>query len=115
MRCRAPARDRGAAALEFVGVLPLLLLAALVALQFGIVGWTVVSANQAARDAARAATLGRDPRAAAQAALPGTLEAVVSGGPGGSSHRYTITVPIPSVIGVSLGSVSRTVEMPGIR
>lgn len=53
--------ERGAAALEMLGVAPLVILAALIALQFGVAGWTVVSTGQAAKDAARAASVGQDP------------------------------------------------------
>lgn len=109
-------REAGAAALEFAGIVPLVIIGALVALQFGVVGWVMVSTNQAARDAARAASLGRDPAAAAQVSLPGSLVGAVSGGPVGGGYRYTVKVTVPSLVpGVSVGSVSRTVDMPDLR
>ncbi|MFC6715121.1 TadE/TadG family type IV pilus assembly protein [Branchiibius cervicis] len=109
-------RERGTAALEVASLIPLLLFAALVTLQLGIAGWTTLAANSAARDAARAATLGQDPVRAARNALPGALSAEsVSGGPVDRAQRYTVKVKLPSLIMINLGSVSRTVEMPDIR
>lgn len=109
-------RERGTAAIELAGLVPVLLFAALVALQLGIVGWVTLSAGWAARDAARAATLGQDPAQAARGALPGNLSAQsITGGAGPDSQRYTVQVRIPSLILIDLGSVSRTVEMPDIK
>ncbi len=110
-------RERGTAALEYIGMLPIILFAALIALQMGVVAWTVVATGQAARDAARAASLGRSPQAAANGALPSLLTASsVSGGPVAQGQRYTVEVPIPSVFKVvGFGSVSRTSTMPDIR
>ena len=113
----ARARDeRGAAALEVAGVAPLVIFAALVALQFGVAGWTIVSTHEAARDGARAYSLGGDPRAAAEGALPGIM--TVGGGGGtlsGDGYTYTVTVKVPSVVKLDLGSVTRSVTMPVIR
>jgi hypothetical protein len=109
-------RERGAAALEVAGVAPLVIFAALVALQFGVAGWTIVSTHEAARDGARAYSLGGDPRAAAEGALPGIM--TVGGGGGtlsGDGYTYTVTVKVPSVVKLDLGSVTRSVTMPVIR
>ncbi|MBL8931187.1 MAG: pilus assembly protein [Kineosporiaceae bacterium] len=114
---RAAGRDRGAAALEFAGVAPLVLLAALIALQFGVIGWTVVATGQAARDGARAASLGQNASAAATAALPGSLSASsVTTADTGDGHRCTVQVDIPTLLPLpfELGTVSRTAEMPDI-
>ncbi|GGL39730.1 pilus assembly protein TadE [Phycicoccus endophyticus] len=113
---RARRRERGAAALEMLGVAPLIVFAALVALQFGVAGWTVVSTAEAAKNAARAASLGQDPRAAADGALPGAMDATtVVGGRTDDGYRYSVTVPVPTVLPFSVGSVTRTVDMPDIR
>lgn len=109
-------RERGSAALEVAGLLPLILMTAVIVLQMGVVGWTLVATGQAARDASRAATLGEDPGRAASAALPGILAVKsLEGGNTGDSERYTVTVKVPSLVGISLGDVSRTVQMPDIR
>ena len=109
------ARERGAAALEFVGVLPLLIFAMLVALQFGVAGWAVVSTGEAARAAARAATLGQDPNAAAQGALPGVLSGTVSGHAVAEGRRYSVTVKVPTLLPFDVGSVTRTADLPDIK
>ena len=66
--------ERGQASVELIGVVPLVLLAALVAWQFALVGQALWLTAQAARVAARAEAVGRDPGAAARSALPPALE-----------------------------------------
>lgn len=110
-------RERGAAALEFVGILPILLLAALGALQVGVAGWTVAATADAARSGARAVSLDLDPHAAARGALPGSLTPMQNYGSGtGDGYRHTVEVRIPSLLpGVSLPTVTRSSEMPNIQ
>jgi len=108
--------ERGAAALEVAGVAPLVLLGALVALQFGVAGWTIVSTHEAARDGARAYSLGGDPRSAAEGALPGIMKVETGGGTlSADGYTYTVTVKVPTVVKLDLGSVSRSVTMPVIK
>lgn len=108
--------ERGAAALEVAGVAPLVILGALVALQFGVAGWTIVSTHEAARDGARAYSLGADPRAAAEGALPGIMRVGDGGGTlSAGGYTYTVTVKVPTVIKLDLGSVTRSVTMPVIK
>jgi pilus assembly protein CpaE len=66
--------ERGQASVELIGVLPLALLALLVAWQLVLAGHTLWLCAQAARVAARAEAVGRDPAAAARSALPHALE-----------------------------------------
>lgn len=110
-------RERGTAAIEFVAGVPFLILAGAVALQFGIVGWTTVSTTDAARAAARAASLGQNPVTAASGALPdGLTPRTVVGGKSGDGYSYTVTVKTPAIIPMlDVGEVSRTVDMPAIR
>lgn len=117
MTKRSGRRERGTAALEFIGMFPFLLLAGLVALQFGLVGWVAVSTTDAARAAARAASLGQNPQLAAARALPGGLSPLsVTGLHIGSGYRYTVTVKAPSIVPLfDLGTVSRTVDMPAYK
>ena len=68
------ASERGQASVELIGVLPLALLATLVAWQLAVAGHTLWLCAQAARTAARAEAVGRDPAAAARRALPRSLE-----------------------------------------
>ncbi|MBR7742633.1 pilus assembly protein [Phycicoccus sp. BSK3Z-2] len=106
-------RERGTASLEFMVLVPFLLLVAFLVWQLAIGGWAAVSANEAARAAARAATLGDDPRAAAEDALPGPLRDFrLSGGRAGDGYSYTVEVEVPAFTAIGLDPVSRTVDMP---
>jgi TadE-like protein len=71
----APLRsERGQASVELIGALPLLLLAVLAAWQLAVAGHALWLVAHAARVAARAEAVGRDPGAAARSALPRALE-----------------------------------------
>ena len=112
-----PAKERGSAALEVVGTLPVLLLSALVALQIGVVGWTVAEAGEAAKAGARAKSVGVDPEDAVRESLGGMLEPKASSFGSqtpGEGYRYTVEVEVPTVLPFSIGSVTRSVEMPVI-
>jgi Flp pilus assembly protein TadG len=61
-------RERGQATVEFALVLPLIVFALLAILQVGLVARDQVAVVHAAREAARAASVDRDPGAAATAA-----------------------------------------------
>jgi Flp pilus assembly protein TadG len=89
--------ERGQAAVEFVAVLPFLVLAGLVAWQLVLVGHVAWQAAGAARSGARAAAVGRDAGRAARSALPSSLRSTtrvgtVSGG------GVRVSVPIPLVV-----------------
>lgn len=109
-------RERGAAGVEFAAIVPTLLLAALIAFQLGLTGWTVVATGEAARSGARAESLGQDGHAAVRQALPGRLSAEsINPSRGGNGVRYSVTVRIPSLIpGVHLPTVTRDAVMPTI-
>jgi pilus assembly protein CpaE len=66
--------QHGQASVELIGVLPCVVLAALVAWQLVLAGHTLWLTSQAARVAARAHAVGRDSEAAARSALPRSLE-----------------------------------------
>jgi pilus assembly protein CpaE len=95
--------ERGQAAVELLGVLPAVLLAALAAWQIVLAGHTLWLAGNAARVAARAEAVGRDPLAAARTALPEHLRrgAIVRDRGGG---RVDVRVRLPIVV--------RTAESP---
>ena len=61
--------ERGQVALEFIGMLPLLLLVALLVWQLLLAGYTVISAENAARTASRVDGRGGNPVKAAKASL----------------------------------------------
>jgi hypothetical protein len=89
--------ERGQSTVEFVGVLPFVLLAALLAWQVVLVGHVAWDAAGAARSGARARAVGRDPGAAARSALPGPLRSAtrVASLPGGAVR---VSVPVPLVV-----------------
>jgi TadE-like protein len=97
--------EHGQATVEFVGVLPLIAVLAFAAWQAAVAGQAMWLAGAAARAAARAEALGRDPEPAARSALPprlaeGLRVRVRSGG------GVTVSVRIPAVLGD--GSLGRT-------
>lgn len=89
--------ERGQAAVEFVAVLPFVMVAALVAWQLVLVGHVAWDTATAARSGARAALVGRDAYAAAKSALPSPLRPYLrvrrlSGG------AVRVSVPVPLVL-----------------
>lgn len=74
MASTLPRSEQGQASVELIGVLPLALLAILVAWQLALAGQTLWLCAQAARVAARAEAVDRDPAAAARSALPRAME-----------------------------------------
>ncbi|MFJ5706037.1 TadE/TadG family type IV pilus assembly protein [Streptomyces sp. NPDC093105] len=113
-------RDRGQAAIEYLGFLPLLLIVGLAGLQLGLAAYAAQQAGTAARAAARAATRDvapgedpLDPRAAAEAAVSGWLDIGVAAGGAGGEYTATVTVRIPQVVPFwDLGQVEKTATMP---
>jgi hypothetical protein len=65
--------ERGQASVETAVLLPAMLVVVLACWQALLVGWTSISAEHAARAAARARLAGAEPRAAAVNALPGVM------------------------------------------
>ena len=107
----ATKRERGQATLELLGLIPFLILVGLLAFQAGVAMWTVNSTAEATREAARAFSLDRDPRAAAAGALPGALKVgeLSTFGPG---HGVRLTVEIPRFAPLPHLHVTRQVVMP---
>jgi len=109
------------ASLEYLGMLPLLLLIALAGIQLGLVAYCGEQAGTAARAAARTASL-PDPHGdatlAGQDAVSSWVDARIGWpkGPEGDGHSVTATatVQIPSVLpGLSFfGPVERSATMP---
>ena len=88
-------RERGQATIELVAMVPVVLLVGLVAWQLALAGHAAWLSAHAARVAARASLVGRDPDAAARSALPASMrrglsvERARSGG-----VRVSIRVPL---------------------
>jgi Flp pilus assembly protein TadG len=118
---RRPDRDRGQAALEYAGVVTLLLVVALAAIQLGLVAYTAQQSGTAARAAARmAATKDGEDRAreAGAAAMSDWLTGGATISPGscqgsGDTVSVTVRVEVPSVLPVfDFRPAVRTVTMP---
>lgn len=74
LRIRGSTRDdRGSVSIELIGALPIVLLSLLVAAQIVVAGYSLWSAGIAAKAGARAVLTGKEPRPAAEHALPGPL------------------------------------------
>ena len=92
-------------------MVPLVLAVLVVALQVMVLTYTAHAASQAARDAARAFSLGSSPVAAAQASLPGAIT-LVTASPTGFAHGVTVTVQAPPMLFIGDGKITRSVTMP---
>jgi hypothetical protein len=104
-------RERGQASVETVALVPALLILTVAAWQAVIAGWALVSAQAAARSAARAALAGAPPR-------PAALEALPDGMRSGAAVRLaagtvTVRVRIPSVLPGFAADV--TASAPAVR
>lgn len=111
-------RQRGQAAIEYVGVLVLLLVVALAVVQLGIAVYAAQQAGTASRAAARVASFdGQEGRydQAGRAAMSGWLADDASFTPSVSGDAMTVTVkvPIPTLLPMfSFGSVTKSATMP---
>lgn len=95
---KAACGEEGTASVELVAVVPLLLLALLVAAQFALAGQALWSASVAARAGTRAAAVGGDAGAVARAALPPSMRRgarVVAGD--GVSVRVAVPRLVPAL------------------
>ena len=110
-RRTAGCRDRGSAVLEFVLAIPVLIVVMLAVLQTVALLSATSATNQAARDGARAYSLGRGVDAAVRASLPNGLEPRrISTGPDGT---VAVTVDARRIAPfMPTLSVTRTVAMP---
>lgn len=115
-RTAVPGRDAGQASIELVGVVTILLVVTLLCVQGLFVAQVGAVAQQAARDGARAQTLGGDPDAAARRQIPGwaTVESIASSSvPGG--ERVSVQLRVPIVLpGITSSSfvISRDAVLP---
>ena len=97
--------ERGQAAVELVGALPVLLALGLVAAQLLAVGYSAVLAGNAAEAGALALAARADPEASARNALPGWTRAGADVGV--RAGRVTVRLRPPSL----LAAVSRKLEV----
>lgn len=87
--------DRGQIAVEFVGLLPLILVALAVVWQCVLVGYTYSLAGHAADKGARAGAVGRDCPAAARSDLPSAWESKPTCGPQDGVYRASVSLKVP--------------------
>jgi hypothetical protein len=99
-RAQGTNSESGQASVEFLGVLPAVLLAALAAWQFAIAGHALWAAGNAARVAARADAVGADPRPAARQALPAYLRRGLRVD-GGDGRAIAVRLRVPFVLGAA--------------
>ncbi|MCD2464705.1 pilus assembly protein [Streptomyces sp. MBT42] len=115
---RTGRRDRGQAAIEYLGFLPILLIVGLAGLQLGIAAYAAQQAGTAARAAARAESSdeedGPDAQTAADAAVSGWIDPSAVPSRGSGEVTVTVTVRIPSVVPFvgDFGTVEKTATMP---
>ncbi len=89
-------RERGQASVETVALIPVLVLLTVATWQAALAGWALVSAQGAARAAARAALAGSPPRPAALAALPAGMRRGASTQV--ADGRVTVRIHVPAVL-----------------
>ncbi|MCL7376030.1 TadE/TadG family type IV pilus assembly protein [Streptomyces sp. 35G-GA-8] len=113
------ARERGQVALEFVGVITLLITVAIIAIQLGIAAYAVQQASTAARAAARAETYNEatmDYQEAGSASMSEWLAdgTVFRKERNGDEVTITAEVTIPAILPaiLDLGEARRSATMP---
>jgi Flp pilus assembly protein TadG len=108
--------ERGQAAIEYVGMLGLLLFVAMAVVQLGLAVYAAQQAGTASRAAARAVSMEQgSAQQAGSAAMSDWLEKGASfrGGPAGDEVTVEVTVEIPSVVpGIDFGPVHKSTTMP---
>jgi hypothetical protein len=104
-------RERGQASLEMVALTTMLLGVVVLMLQLVVFVYTAHGAAQAAREGARAYSLGDSYQDAARAAVPGGVT-LVEADAVGPDHGVRVVVQAPTGFILGDGRVSRTVTMP---
>ena len=108
---RAKAGERGSAAVEAAVLIPLAMGVLVVIVQIFAMAYASHGVSQAARDGARAYSLGQSPQSAAAASLPNGVS-LVSVSTYGPDHGVTVTARAPSIVVITDRTISRSVTMP---
>ncbi|WP_102349125.1 TadE/TadG family type IV pilus assembly protein [Bacillus sp. Marseille-P3661] len=89
--------EKGSQVIEFVALFPLIILSILIIWQIGLIAFSLVVAESAARDGARAAAI-HDPnwKQVAENSASG-LNVIVTGGPGTTEAKVNVEVQAPVV------------------
>ncbi|RSN42551.1 septum formation initiator [Streptomyces sp. WAC 04229] len=107
--------DRGQAAIEYLGFVPILIIVGMAVVQLGLIAYTAQQAGTAARAGARSASLQESAQGACTAAVSSWLADGTSCPPsyGGDEVTVTATVDIPSIVpGWDFDPATRTATMP---
>ena len=117
---RRPRGERGSMAIELVAIVPVLVLVTILCIEGFLASAAAGAAQKAARDGARADSMGRDGVGAALDSLPGWVRnpkvsqgSAAKGGCAGICYRVEVEVPLV-VPGFSTGvvTVARSAELP---
>lgn len=103
----------GQATLELVALLPVVLLLTGLMLQLGAVIWAITDTTEAARQGARAASMGQDGCSAARAALSGSLTFAAPCSPGSGSVALAVDAPI-LIPGFPDVTIRRAADLPDV-
>jgi len=106
---RQPRDERGTAAIELLGALPVVVVVVLVVLQVIAFAYTANAADQAVRDGARARSLGQPVEPAIDRSLPGSLDASSITYP---SDGVRIVVRVPRIAIFPTMTVTREAAFP---
>lgn len=105
-------RDSGQATLELIAMLPVVLVLVGVLLQLGAVVWAITDTTEAARQGARASSMGQAGCSAARAALSGSLQDVGCTEGGG---RVQLQVLTPVLVDeLPQWTITRTAVLPDV-
>lgn len=112
--------DRGVASIELIGMLPLVLVTALIVTQVAAFMWAATATNDAVRQGARAQSQNQDGCVAARAVLPDSLDIVRCTRYGGSelgdnpALRLVVDIPILPAVAYFAPDldVTRTAYLP---
>ena len=105
--------ERGQASVELIGMLPFLLLGALLVWQLLLVGYAVTSTENAARAASRVEARGGDGRKAAKRVIGSALREGMQTEITGTKAKVRVRVPllVPGITSKDL-TVTRDAELP---
>ena len=108
---RSRTAERGTASIEMVALVPMVMIVMILVFQILATAYTAQAVSQAARDAARAYSLGESAQAAAEASLPGAvrLVEVTTFGP---DHGVRVVVEGPAIQVIGDRTMIREVVMP---
>jgi hypothetical protein len=107
----SPREASGQASVELIAVMPVVGLVVLALWQAVLAGQAAWSSAGAARAAARAQAVGRDPLAAARGAVPGALRAGVRVSASGAGVRVRVPVPL-AFTGARLTTIDARAALP---